>query len=290
MITEKRNNGMTLLKIFGIAIAAVFVVVLALEGIRLLGGNRSSSSLKVSFIDVGKGDCILVQNAEHAMLIDCGYAETTDTVLSYLKEAGVSGLEAIVVTHHDKDHAGGTAAILDSVMCPALYLPGYDGVGEPYTSVMKAVSKLGADTAAGKVTSDVSFDLGGATVTIFASEVEFDGDNDNDCSLVVSVRYGSDSYLFAGDLEKEGIKAFLSEHTAQWNVIKMPHHGNKKGAVDDLLDSVKPTLAVITDSSEDPAADEVLAFLEERQIKIYRTAKSGTIVITGNGNGMFKTE
>ena len=291
MLGEKNIVGKTFFKTFAIAIGTVIVMTLVIWGIMLLtGGKKDDQSLKVSIIDVGKGDCILVQKGEHAMLIDCGYEETSAAVSSYLDSAGVESLESIVITHYDKDHVGGAAAIIETYSPANVYLPAYEGSGSYYRALMSSLDKAGSSIASAKVTSDVSFKLGEVSVTIFASKIEFDGSNDNDCSLVVSVRYSKDSYLFAGDLEKKGIAAFLEDHTAQWNVIKMPHHGNKKGNIEELLASVKPAMALITDSSSDPAADSVIELLEAAGIKIYRSSQSSTIVIRSSGTGMYKTE
>ena len=51
----------------------------------------------VSFIDVGKGDCILIQADAEAILIDTGYDSTSDDVIGYLRGRGVARLECIVM-------------------------------------------------------------------------------------------------------------------------------------------------------------------------------------------------
>ena len=291
MIVEKSVFGKTLFKTFAIAIGTVIVLTLVIGGIKLLTEDKKTDqSLKISVIDIGKGDCILVQKGEHAMLIDCGYKETSAAVSSYLKSAGVESLESIVITHYDKDHAGGAAAIIGAYSTANIYLPAYEGSSACYTDLISSLDKADGSISSTKVTSDVSFKLGEVSVTIFASDIEYDGDNDNDCSLVVSVRYNKDSYLFAGDLEKAGIAAFLEKHTAQWDIIKMPHHGNKKGNIEELLASVKPQAALITDSDSDPAADSVLELLDAAGVKTYRSSKNGTIVITSSGTGTYRVE
>ena len=61
----------------------------------------------VSFIDVGKGDCILLQSGQSAALIDTGYDRTSGEVISFLRKKGVGHLEFLIITHYDRDHVGG---------------------------------------------------------------------------------------------------------------------------------------------------------------------------------------
>ncbi|MBQ3931173.1 MAG: MBL fold metallo-hydrolase, partial [Firmicutes bacterium] len=68
--------------------------------------------LKITAIDVGKGDCILLQRGDHAVLIDTGYEDTAGKVLGELGAAGVKKLEALILTHFHKDHIGGVSAVL----------------------------------------------------------------------------------------------------------------------------------------------------------------------------------
>ena len=250
----------------------------------------ATGQLRVTFFDVGKGDCILLEKDGAFALIDAGYADTADDVTAFLKERGAETLEAFIITHYDKDHVGGAAAVIDAVAVRQLYLPGYEGHSKHYTALMKAVAEK--DLPYRQVTEDVSFTLAGADVTVFASSVAYyyDGTeegNDNDVSLVVSAVYGQDSYLFAGDLEKAGISAYLAAGHGTFDVVKMPHHGSKKKNTDDFIAAVQPQIAVITDSADEPADNETLSLLTKANAKTYRTSENGTIVITSAGDGTY---
>ena len=60
----------------------------------------SANTVRVSFIDVGKGDCILIQAGGSSAVIDTGYENTADDVISYLKDSGVTRLDCLVITHY----------------------------------------------------------------------------------------------------------------------------------------------------------------------------------------------
>lgn len=250
----------------------------------------AAEQMRVTFIDVGKGDCILLEKDGVFALIDAGYEDTSDDVISFLKKQGVETLDAFIVTHYDKDHVGGAAAVAQAFAVKQCYLPGYTGHSKYYTALMKAIVER--DLTYRQVTEDVSFTLSDVTVDIFASSVEYvyDGTeegNDNDASLVISAVYGQDSYLFAGDLEKAGVSAFLAADRGTYDVVKMPHHGNAKKNTDDFIEAVRPKIAVITDGADDPAEEKTLNLLAQAGAKTYRTAEIGTITVISEGSGTY---
>ena len=252
--------------------------------------KNACDTLIVRFIDVGKGDCIVISCGGSTVMIDAGYSSTAGSVLSQLSDTGIERLDGLIVTHYDKDHAGGAAEIVSSIPVAALYLPGYDSGNEQQSKLMNAAEKSGISTK--KVTEDISFTLGTAVLKIYASDIEYSpggskGEgNDNDVSLVISLTNGNDSFLFTGDIEKAGIKSFLKKCSSRFDVMKLPHHGRKCSNTDKLIETVQPKTAVITDSAEDPADKKTLSLLEDTDI--YRSALCGNIMIESSGNGKYK--
>ena len=253
--------------------------------------DSSAPGERISVIDVGKGDCILLQVGSSAALVDAGYDDTSDEILSYLRESNVDHLKFLVITHYDKDHIGDVRALGEQLDIGMVYLPGYEGADKNYRSLMTAIDKAGLPTQS--VEKELSLDLGGAEFRILPSRVEYvadagDGEgNDNDCSLVTTLRNSGDSYLFAGDLEEEGIEAYLDERLGHFDVLKVSHHGRKASNTEDFLADVQPKIAVITDSYDDPASKKTLKMLDKAGADVHRTGESGTIVIEGDGAGKY---
>ena len=254
-------------------------------------GQSSAEELSVTFIDVGKGDCILLEKDSSVILIDTGYKESADSVIGYLKDRGITRIDYLIITHYDKDHVGGAARIAEAFEVAQIYLPDYEGSSKYYTAFMEVIEAAGLN--ASRVSEDISLDISGVTLEIYASDVEYDATsgsegNDNDVSLVVAAIYGEDSYLFAGDIEKAGIKAYLAAGHGEYDVLKMPHHGKSSGKLADFVERVNEQIAVITDSTDDPAEDAVLEMLGSADV--YRSAVNGTVTITGTGDGVYTTE
>ena len=245
--------------------------------------------MRVSFIDVGKGDCILLQSGQSAALIDTGYDRTSGEVLSFLRGKGIDHLEFLIITHYDRDHVGGVRAIGGAVAIDAVYLPAYVGADKNYRSLMSAIEDLGL--TARRVNEVLSLELGNALLSVYPSSVAFvpdakgDEGNDNDLSLVTSLTCNGDSFIFTGDLEEDGIGAYLDAGHGRFDVLKVPCHGEKCPCTEEFLEDVQPRIAIITDSADDPAAKKTLKLLTERGVDVYRTSIDGTIAVQANGAG-----
>ena len=247
--------------------------------------------MRISFIDVGKGDCILLQYGESAALIDTGYDDTSDEVLSSFQKLGVSHLDCLIITHYDSDHVGGLRAIGKALAIDVVYLPGYEGGDKNYKTVMSAIEDLGLN--AQPVTEEQRLKLGDAELDVFPTSLKYipgskgEEGNDNDLSLVVTLTGDGGSYLFAGDLEEDGIAAFLGAGHGRFDVLKMPHHGKKASNTDELIEDVEPQIAIITDSEDDPADKKTLKLLKNNGVDVYRTSASGTITVQNDGAGRY---
>ncbi len=264
-----------------IAIASALLVLLAGVFVYSLYSHRppEGEPLEVAFLDVGKGDCVVLSFQEHTVMIDAGYDETSEKVLSYLSEKGIDEVDDLIVTHFDKDHAGGVPDILSNVVVDRVLSPDYEGAKKTYDAYLEAVE--GWDGTEERVSGDLTFEVGKAMFEIFPSRVVYDPEekNDNDMSLVVRLTNGTETFLFMGDAEEEELDHYLSVHKDRADVIKMPHHGKKEDNSDDLLDTVMPQKAVITDSAGDPAQEKLLKLLRERGIEYHTTASEGDIII-----------
>ena len=272
-----------------IAAAAVFAV--SCSG--LSAPRKDKGDLVVTFIDVGKGDCILIEHYGQTVMIDTGYEKTSSDVLTFLKNSGVEKLDHLIITHYDKDHVGGAAAIVQAIDVGTVYLPAYEGRGFAFKSFINAVREK--NIRAVTITEDTDITIGECVLTIFASDIEYINEkgeegNDNDCSLVISAVFDKDRYLFAGDLERDGIDSFLAGGRGSFDVVKMPHHGEKEKNSEEFISAVAPKIAVITDSREESAGGKLVKLLEENKCAVYRTAECGTIRITSKGEGRYTAD
>ena len=254
--------------------------------------EEEDGTFRAVFLDVGKGDCILLSTQGKTMMVDTGYEDTADDVLDALETYGIESLQAMVITHYDKDHVGGAAQIAEQIPVGTFYLPGYTGEEDKCGDLLELIEMEGLHAVS--VTEDLCFSLGDASICVDAGLVPFDAEekNDNDASLIVTAAYGEDSWLLPGDIEKPAMEVWLSERARHYDILKMPHHGRKEDNTAAFIKAVSPAIAVITDSNDDEASEKVLKKLDKNGAAVFRSSLNGTIKITGYGIGKYdvKTE
>lgn len=251
------------------------------------GIGQSGEGFEAVFYDVGKGDCILLTSGDSHVMVDTGFSETAESIIRQLRRKNVDRLDALIITHYDKDHVGGAAAIAREIPVGTFYLPDYKGDPDKSGELLHLIDNRGLNAV--RVQSGQSFTAGEAGFLIDPALVVYDPKlkNDNDASLIIEVSYGDDDWLLPGDIEKEAIDKWIANNKKEYDVLKMPHHGKKEKNSDEFIKSVSPKIAVITDSSDYKISKKILRALRDEQADVYQSSKNGTITVTGDGREHF---
>ena len=280
---EKRRSG------YRCRIVLFLAALLVLAGCS--GGSREQEAaqrdreLKITFFDVGKGDAVLLESEEQTMLIDTGYDDTADVVLEYLETEDIQTLDYLVITHFDKDHVGGADKILETVEVQEVLEPDYESNSKQTEQYKEAMAAKGITPEKVTDTTDVPF--AGADCTVYPPRQEDYEEEDNDFSLVLSVTFGEERFLFAGDCEKERLSELMAEEdlNLRHQVLKVPHHGREEKNSDKFLLAVSPEAAVITCSEEEAPDREILDLLAQLGAEVYLTS-DGTVTCVTDGSAL----
>lgn len=247
------------------------------------GINAKDSSFFVQYIDVGQGDCALIQCDGHYMLIDGGDSSQSSKIFSILKKNGIDTLDVIIATHPDSDHIGGLSGALNYSKVKKAYCSVKEHDTKQFNSFKKYLNKQNVDITIPKVGSNIK--LGSATVT-FLGPVEITDDTNNS-SIVVKIKYGDNSFLFMGDAEEDEEKALINEWgSIECDVLKVAHHGSSSSCSGEFLKKVMPKYAIISvgkNNSYSHPTQETLDKLKNIDAVIYRTDLQGDITVSSNG-------
>ncbi len=239
--------------------------------------------LVVHFIDVGQGDASLIICDGEAMLIDGGASDKSELIYAYLQKHEITHLKYIVATHPDDDHIGGLAAALNIATVERAFCSVDEYDSRPFSSFQKYLNKQKVELEIPE--PQEKLELGGATVTFLAPIEKLESTNNN--SIVISLEYGKNSFLFTGDAEYEEENTILfSDAVLKSDVLKVGHHGSEYSTSEDFLDAVDPQYAVISCGRENSYGfpkQSVLDLLKERDLKLYRTDLHGDILFYCDG-------
>lgn len=242
------------------------------------------SELKVYFLDVGQADCILIQNNNENMLIDAGNNEDGDKIVAYFKSIGITNFKYVIGTHPHEDHIGGLDDIIESFDIETVFMPDSYTTTSTFEDVLDALDKKNMTFTVPTINEKLT--LGEAYF-----EILYTGSNTNDlndASIVLKLTFGNNSFLFSGDATSSVEKQILDQNL-KVDVYKVAHHGSNTSNSDKFLDKVNPTYGIIScgqDNSYGHPHSEIVTSLENRNVKLYRTDKLGTILVVSDGNNI----
>jgi competence protein ComEC len=239
------------------------------------------AGLRVTMLDVGQGDAILLQTRDHAVLFDQGPPEAR--VWKQLRSLGLRRLALLVVTHPDRDHVGGAAEVLarlrvDAVLDSGTPPPGPEGEAALAEAGKRRVPVLQA--RAGQ-----TYRLGPLVLRVlWPRRIASDSTNPNDNGVVVLASYGELDLLLTGDAESH-VTAPLRPPAAE--ILKVAHHGSSDPFLPQLLAQVRPAVALVSagryNSYGHPAPSTLAALEAHRGLRVYRTDRDGRVTLESDG-------
>jgi competence protein ComEC len=233
--------------------------------------------LRVSVLDVGQGDAILLQpRGAPALLVDGG--PPGDDLAAKLRQAGVERLGAVVVTHDQSDHAGGIRDLLGEMPIERLFyalllrstLAEAGAAGVPTRRLAR-----GSELRAGRLRLDVLWPPAELLSGLHR------GDDPNFLAIVMLARWRRFSMLLTADAEAESVPL----DPGPVDVLKVAHHGSDDAGLDALLNRIRPRLAVISVGADNPfghPTPATLAMLAAHRVPTLRTDRDGTVVLDVN--------
>ena len=269
---------------------AVSILLFAALGAVCLAGcaavspeEPESAALTVYGFSAGAADAFLLTAEDTAVLIDCGEKGFGKEIAAYLDGRGIERLDALIITHFDKDHVGGAAKVLSSVPVGRVLQSNHPKDSKEYDNYIEALDEAGL--VAETVRETLRFTLGGVEYEIDPPAGGYTEDGSNNSSLIVSVSNGADRLLFMGDAESQRIAEFLGKGSAACDFLKVPHHGRFDDRSAALVDAARPKLAVVTSSDDEPEDAEVVALLERAGAEVFLT-RTGAVLAESGGHGV----
>lgn len=257
---------------------------------------NDETNLKIHIIDTKRqADAILIQEANKNIMVDCGYKETSDIVVNYLKEQGVDSIDLFIATHAHTDHIGAFEEIANNFEIKELVYREADwnkvdsieeiewGTSAAHRKMLEVVKNKNIKSREVgvielyNITKNSKLQIINTTIEIY--------DNYNTRSLGVVYTHYKNKFLLAGDMTIASEKDCKGE-IGKVDVLKVGHHGLGGSTSFEFIEETMPKTALITtiDINHQHRTD-ALGVLQWHKIKMFDTGNNGTFVINSNSKG-----
>lgn len=270
----------------------LFILMMILVLQRTFRQELKEGEVRIAFLDVGQGDCIVIYSKDHCYVVDGGglKKEGDNTgikiLLPFLIEKKIKKIDAAFVTHLHQDHSKGIEEILDKIDIQYLY----------FSRVYQGHIRDWEESASGCL---VYMEQGDRVensdfyVTCLNSPgAYYDSEEDNHNSLILLFEAHGQKVLLTGDMEEEEERRMLSTYQGDRmlddiDVLKVAHHGSKTSTTQEFLDRIEAKVAIISVGPNlfSHPNREVLRRLEEKRIDVYLTQDCGMIELTFDSGG-----
>jgi len=227
------------------------------------------ASPDVTILDVGHGNCAVIRDHDHVVVVDGG---TGTTLLQFLASEGISVVDVVLVSHADRDHIVGVTTLLSQqdITVGSVYVNPDPRDGDVWLEFRQALADarrrngtipiphLNINDSAELVFDDVQLEvIHPDPISVLATPQGRDTDGHqltaNRISAVLRLLFqGEPQVLFTGDVDQVGLTQSIARfRSAVAPVLVFPHHGGGSGAngrsfARQLCELVQPTRVVFS--------------------------------------------
>ena len=239
-------------------------------------------NLRVTALDVGQGESIVLTSGPRTVMVDCGGSYVThdagESAVRFLGGQQRNHLDALILTHLHSDHVNGVPRVLSQLKVDTLYMPLEEDSDGYLPEILSAADAAG--TRVVFVGENLTLQAGNLTCTIFAPLL--DGRENENCMIVLAAQ-NEFEVLITGDCPSAAEELLVGEYTLpDIEVLVAGHHGSRTSTCRNLLEATRPDTAVISVgyNTYGHPSEEVLSRLADYNITVLRTDLDGPITLT----------
>lgn len=301
------SAGIVVLVVVAIIITNIFVPVKYLASYCVSRNRAKAGIMRVSFIGVGYGDCIIIELPDGKnMLIDAGNGTYSNNskVIKELNRRDIDTIDYLVCSSVNSEHCGGLAEVLKYKKVKTVFMPYCKNkyITDAFRDFVNQTEKSGAQILfseyASGITADEYFFTFLSPHVIDYDEGEYAQLNGNpskttrnNSSVVMWLEYGKTSFLFTSDVETSVLNSIIRSYSLNaddypvglenCNVVQLANHGGEESACAAFYDTINPECAVISVGKNGNGSPSVKAMSDVIQSvgqNLFRTDERGNVV------------
>ncbi|MCB5195824.1 DNA internalization-related competence protein ComEC/Rec2 [Deefgea salmonis] len=233
---------------------------------------------KLQVLDVDQGLSVLVQTRQHALLFDTGReANAERVILPVLRQAGITQLDTLLLSHNDNDHIGGAPILLGQGDAAAL----------PIHLILHSLPEnqpiLSSQVAQQRCQTGQRWHWDGVDFEVLWLRADYAANNDNARGCVLRIHNRWHSALIPADISRVEEGELLAAALPATDIVIAPHHGSKSASSDAFIQALQPQYTVFSAGFMNQFRHphpEVLARYAAAGASILRTDQDGSLQFT----------
>jgi competence protein ComEC len=245
---------------------------------------QSPAGLRVTFLDVGQGDSILLETQSARVLVDQGPPEAN--VAGQLARMGIHALSALVLTHPQRDHVGGAAEVIRQLRVGVVLDPDLAATGPEHDEAIAAAAERRTPVRVIRTGSELK--AGGLRLRVlWPPDPGLPSEDPNLNAVVLAASFGETDVFLPADAESE-VTGRL--HLGDFELLKVAHHGSEDPGLTATLSVLRPEVAVISAGRGNdyghPRPETLAALGDAPGLAVYRTDQQGRVVVESDGRSL----
>jgi competence protein ComEC len=257
----------------------------------------SAPGTTVHMLDVGQGECIVIEDGPENIIIDAGSSNVSKLyryrISGFLRYMGIGHIDRMILTHADSDHKSGMKDLFEDpdmtvgeFICADAYDNGSELAGSSHTPCIVR------EVAAGDViVLESGSRLFVVSPTRSAGPNPFNTQKDRNDQSIVFLFVGEDlTALFTGDSSSKTEAEYVGRlKDLSVDLLKVAHHGSKNSTSRLLLETISPTVGIVSASATNRyghPSPETLERLKNVGCSVYSTSTSGYLRLRCSGGNI----
>lgn len=258
---------------------------------------RPTAVARVTILDVGQGDAILIEGARGGRLLVDGGPDPDRLLVALDRRIPPwdRRIDAVILSHPHEDHVAGLALLLQRYDVARVFEPGMRGPGPGYAAWLRELARPNGPIRLGLAAGDrlsvdeiglrVLWPIRGQVPTVPPDG----GSGINNVSVVLLGQVGSRRFLLMGDVEQEIDPSLLVDDLPHVDLLKVAHHGSRTATTATFVEAVRPRVAVASAGAGNPYGHPTRATMDRLAAagaRVLRTDRDGTVVATFQADRM----
>ena len=252
--------------------------------------TRPGAFARISILDVGQGDAILIEGSHGGRLLIDGGPDPNRLLVALDRRIPPwdRRIDAVILSHPHEDHVAGLASLLQRYHVDRVFEPGMRGPGPGYAAWVRELAAPGAPVRLSIAAGDrlAVDEIGMRVLWPISGQVPVippdGGTGINNVSVVLLGHVGARQFLLMGDVEQDIDPSLLADHLPRVDLLKVAHHGSRTATTQAFVDTVRPGVAVASAGAGNPyghPAATTMARLAASGARVLRTDRDGTVVV-----------